>query len=212
VKNEEERLAEHYQYLVADPKAAKGGWHVVFGNGNEIFAEFGCGKGKFILTLAERNPNRNYVAFEGSGSIILRALEKAALKGSGNVVFVKEYIKDAGDYFAEGELSGIYLNFSDPWPKDRHARRRLTYSGYLSGYRKVLKQGSCVEFKTDNSGMFAFALDEFEKSGFRLLEATDDLHATGFEAKNAMTEYEDKFLAEGKKIHYCKAVNEAVFL
>ncbi|HWQ78189.1 MAG TPA: tRNA (guanosine(46)-N7)-methyltransferase TrmB [Anaerovoracaceae bacterium] len=204
VKNEEEKLAEQHRYLIEDPKARKGGWHEVFGNGNEIFAEFGCGKGKFIMTLAEQNPGRNYVAFEGRGSIILRALEKAAQKGPENIVFVKEYIKDVNEYFGEGELSGIYLNFSDPWPKDRHARRRLTHSRYLDGYRNVLKKGCCIEFKTDNSGMFAFALGEFESSGMKLLESTEDLYGTALAAKNVTTEYEDKFLAEGRKINYCK--------
>lgn len=205
VKNEEAKLAEHQQYLIGDPKAAKGRWHEVFGNRNEIFAEFGCGKGKFIMTLAERNPHRNYIAFEGRGSVILRALEKAAQKGLGNVVFVKEYIRDAEEYFGEGELSGIYLNFSDPWPKDRHARRRLVHASYLSGYRRILKKGSCIEFKTDNGGLFAFALNELESCGFRLEEATEDLHGTMLEAKYVTTEYEDKFIEAGKKIYYCKA-------
>lgn len=205
VKNEEARLAEHHRYLIGDPKAAKGCWHEVFGNRNEIYAEFGCGKGKFIMTLAEKNPHRNYVAFEGRGSIILRALEKASQKGLGNIVFVKEYIRNAEEYFGEGELSGIYLNFSDPWPKDRHAERRLLHGRYLSGYRKILKKGCSLEFKTDNSGLFAFALGELESGGFRLEESTDDLHGTRLEAKNVTTEYEDKFIAEGKKINYCKA-------
>lgn len=207
VKNEEERLAEHHQYLIGDPKARKGGWHEVFGNGNDIFAEFGCGKGKFIMTLAASNPGWNYVAFEGRGSIVLRALEKAAREGLDNIVFVKEYIKDTEEYFGEDELSGIYLNFSDPWPKDRHARRRLTHSRYLSGYRKILNKGGCIEFKTDNGDLFASALSEFESSGFQLLEVTEDLHSTELPAKNVTTEYEDKFLSEGKKIYYCKVEN-----
>jgi len=205
VKNEAERLAEHHRYLIGDPKAEKGSWQSVFGNGNGIYAEFGCGKGKFIMTLAERNPDRNYIAVEGKGSIILRALEKATQEGRNNIVFVNEYIRDVSEYFSEDELSGIYLNFSDPWPKDRHAKRRLTHGKYLDGYRKILKAGCCIEFKTDNSDMFAFALGEFENSGMKLLESTGDLHETGLPAKDATTEYEDKFRAEGRKINYCKA-------
>ena len=138
VKNEEERLAENNEYLISEPKDRKGNWSGVFGNDNPIFAEFGCGKGKFIMTLAERNPDRNYIAVEGRGSIILRALEKAGQKGLKNIVFVHEYMKDVKEFFAQKELSGIYLNFSDPWPKDRHAKRRLTHSKYLDGYRNVL--------------------------------------------------------------------------
>ncbi|MDD3168177.1 MAG: tRNA (guanosine(46)-N7)-methyltransferase TrmB [Eubacteriales bacterium] len=204
VKNEEERLAEHHQYLAEDPKAWKGKWQEVFENRNGIYAEFGCGKGKFIMSLAEQNPDRNYIAIEGRGSIILRALEKAAREELKNIVFVKEYIKDVTEYFDAGELTGIYLNFSDPWPKDRHAKRRLTHSRYLTGYREILKKGGCIEFKTDNVDLFSFAINEFESSDMSILESTEDLHRTGLEAKNVTTEYEDKFHAEGKKINYCK--------
>lgn len=205
VKNEEERLAEHHQYLIENPKAMKGKWRELFGNENGIYAEFGCGKGKFIMTLAEQNPDRNYIAVEGRGSIILRALEKAACEGRRNIIFVKEYIKDVSEYFGEGELSGIYLNFSDPWPKDRHAKRRLTHGRYLEGYRFILKKGCCIEFKTDNDDLYDFAVCEFESSGLKLLEATEDLHNSELEAKSVTTEYEDKFLAAGKKINFCKA-------
>ena len=204
VKNEEERLAEHHQYLIEAPESRKGNWQGVFENDNGIYAEFGCGKGQFIMTLAEQNPDRNYIAIEGRGSIILRALEKATREGLENIVFVKEYIRDVDEYFAKDELTGIYLNFSDPWPKDRHAKRRLTHSRYLQGYRNVLKEGCCIEFKTDNSDLFAFAEGEFESSGMKLLEITEDLHATELPAKNVTTEYEDKFKADGKKINYCK--------
>ena len=160
VKNEEDRLAEHHEYLIEDPKERKGNWQEVFENGNGIYAEFGCGKGKFIMTLAEKNPDWNYIAVEGRGSIILRALEKATQEGLKNIVFVKEYVKDVNEYFNEAELNGIYLNFSDPWPKDRHAKRRLTHSRYLDGYRKILKKGCCIEFKTDNSDLFSFAISD----------------------------------------------------
>lgn len=204
VKNEEERLAEHHEYLIAEPAERKGNWNEVFDHAGPIFAEFGCGKGKFVMTLAEQNPSRNYIAVEGRGSIILRALEKAAEKGLKNIVFVHEYMKDVNEFFAEGELSGIYLNFSDPWPKDRHAKRRLTHSRYLDGYRNVLKQGQCIEFKTDNDDLFSFAGEEFERCGMKLLEYSEDLHSTELEARFVTTEYEDKFNAAGKKIKYCK--------
>ncbi len=204
VKNEEERLAEYRQYLIDDPKALKGNWRSVFENDSAIYAELGCGKGKFIMTLAEQNPDRNYIAVEGRGSIILRALEKAVQEGRNNIVFVKEYIRDTEEYFGEGELSCLYLNFSDPWPKDRHAKRRLLHSRYLNGYRKALKPGCCIEFKTDNVGLFAFAKEEFENSGMMILESTDDLHRAELPARDVTTEYEDKFRAEGKKINYCK--------
>lgn len=204
VKNEQERLAEHHQYLIENPKAQRGNWRAVFENGNGIYVELGCGKGKFIMTQAEQNRDRNYIAIEGRGSIILRALEKATEEGLSNIVFVKEYVKDVAEYFTEDELSGIYLNFSDPWPKDRHAKRRLTHGRYLEGYRKVLKNGCCIEFKTDNVDLFAFAEGEFESCGMKLLESSEDLHSTELAARNVTTEYEDKFREEGRKINYCK--------
>ncbi|MDD2190369.1 MAG: tRNA (guanosine(46)-N7)-methyltransferase TrmB [Eubacteriales bacterium] len=204
VKNEEERLSEHHRYLIQQPQEKKNRWHEVFNNSNEIFAEFGCGRGQFILTLAKLNPDRNYIAFEGRGSIILRALEKAEGADLKNVMFIKEYINDVNEYFEENELSGIYLNFSDPWPKDRHSKRRLTHRRYLEGYQKVLKNGSHIEFKSDNSDFFLFALNEFKNCGMKLHESTMDLHGTKLEAAKVTTEYEDKFKAAGKEINYCK--------
>ena len=197
IKNEEERLSEHNQYLIKEPQRWKGKWQQLFNNKNNIYTELGCGKGQFILTMALLYPDNNYIAFEGRGSIILRALEKAAQKDSKN-------IKDSNEYFEGNELSGIYLNFSDPWPKDRHSKRRLTHSRYLEGYRTVLKKDGFIEFKTDNDGLFFFALDEFNNQGMKCLEFSRDLHSTELDAKKVTTEYEDKFRASGKKINYCK--------
>jgi len=198
-----ERLAEHHQYLIEAPRDRKGKWQQVFENGNEIFAEFGCGRGQFVMKLAEQNPGRNYIAVEGRGGIILRALEKAAKAGLDNIVFIKEYIHDVHEYFDKAELAGIYLNFSDPWPNGSHAKRRLIHGRYLNGYQQILKEGSCIEFKTDNAELNNFAKREFGKSGMLLLKSTEDLHCTDYGAKNVTTEYEDKFKAQGKKINYC---------
>ncbi|MHB8846425.1 MAG: tRNA (guanosine(46)-N7)-methyltransferase TrmB [Nitrospirota bacterium] len=203
IKNIEERIAEHRQCLIADPRDRKGKWRQVFRNGNEIYAELGCGRGQFILALAEQNPARNYIAVEGRSSVMLRALEKAAKAKLDNIVFINEYIHDVHEYFDKAELAGIYLNFSDPWPKGSHAPRRLTHGRFLDGYRRILKEGSCIEFKTDNDTLFAFAKREFEKSGMPLLRITEDLHCTDYAAKDVTTEYEDKFKAQGKKINYC---------
>jgi len=182
----------------------KGKWQQVFQNENEMFAEFGCGRGKFILTMAEQHPERNYVAFEGKGSIILRALEKAMMKDLNNIVFVKNYMIDVNEYFEQNELFGIYLNFSDPWPKKRHAKRRLTHRRYLAGYQRIVKGGGCIEFKTDNNDLFSFTVNELAKSGMNVLESTDDLHGAELEAKHVTTEYEERFHLKGKRIHYCK--------
>lgn len=204
VKNVENRIAEHHQYLVEDPKEKKGKWPQVFGNDNPIFVEFGSGKGKFITALAEQNPDRNYIAIECRKSIILRVLEKAREKGFSNIVVIYENITDVNEYFAENELSGIYLNFSDPWPKNRHAKRRLTNRAYLEGYKKVLRPGCCIEVKTDRDDLFAYTVNEFQKTDMKVVELTDDLHRTDLEARLVTTEYEDKFHRGGKKINYCK--------
>lgn len=204
VKNEEEKIAEHHRYLIDDPMDRKGKWQQVFENKNTIFAEFGCGRGQFILTLAEQHPDQNYIAFEGRGTIILRALEKAIKKDLNNIFFVNKYIIDVNDCFEQGELSGIYLNFSDPWPKKRHAKRRLTHNRYLKGYQKILKAGCYIEIKTDNDELFSFTCEEIKNNNMNILELTEDLHRTELEAKNVTTEYEDKFHKSGKNINYCK--------
>ncbi len=209
IKNIEKKIAEHHQCLIADPRGRKGKWQQVFKNRNEIYAEFGCGRGQFILALAEQNPARNYIAVEGRSSVILRALEKAAKAKLDNVVFIKEYIDDVHEYFDKDELAGIYLNFCDPWPKGSHAPRRLTHGRFLIGYRQILKERSRIEFKTDNDALFAFTKREFEKSGMPLLRSTEDLHSTDYAAKNVTTEYEDKFKAQGKKINYCMVMVSA---
>ena len=182
----------------------KGKWQHVFENENEIFAEFGCGRGQFIITMAEQNPDRNYIAFEGKGSIILRALEKAIKENLNNIVFVRKYVIDVSEYFAQNELFGIYLNFSDPWPKKRHVKRRLTHGRHLVGYQRILKAGGCIEVKTDNDDLFSFTVNEVQKSDMKVVESTDDLHSTELEAKYVTTEYEDRFHKNGKKINYCR--------
>lgn len=205
VKNVEQRIADHSQYLVEDPAAAKGKWQEIFKNTNPVYAEFGCGRGKFILEMAKQYPNRNYIAFEGKGSIILRALEKAMKEKPENVLFVFKFVSDVKEYFEKDELSGIYLNFNVPWRKRRHFERRLTHSSYLEGYRDILKDGCCIEFKTDSRELFSFSINEFRNNGMDLLESTDDLHSSDFEAKYMTTEYEDNFINMGMKINYCRA-------
>ena len=121
-----------------------------------------------------------------------------------NLVFVNLYMKTVGDCFAENELSGMYLNFSDPWPKDRHAARRLTHIGYLKGYGKALRPGSSLEFKTDNEGLFRFSVEQFEKCGLEQVDYSENLHNTDFESAKFMTEYEEKFSLRGHPIFYVK--------
>ena len=150
IKNLDERLAANSAFLIDDPRACRGRWAEIFGNDNPIMLEIGCGKGKFITSRAAANPDVNYIAAEGQSSVVLRAMEKAQESQLCNLRIFIDFIHDLRDYFEEGELSGLYLNFSDPWPKARHAKRRLTYHKNLENYRLVMKPGAAIEFKTDN--------------------------------------------------------------
>lgn len=204
IKNLEERLELNSTYLVRNPKDWKGRWRQVFGNDNPIYLEIGCGKGQFINRKAMLNPQINYIAIEGQSNVVLRAMEKAQDAGLGNLRIFITFVNDLEDYFEKGELTGIYLNFSDPWPKARHAKRRLTYRERLLNYKKVLCNGGAIEFKTDNDSLFEFTLEEVEAAGLSIEEMTRDLHQSLYDAKTVKTEYEEKFSAKGKNINYIK--------
>lgn len=183
-----------------------GRWNTVFGNDRPIYMEVGMGKGRFITELAGRRPENNYVGIEKYSSVLLRALEKREmLPELTNLYFLRMEAEDLTEVFGEQEVSGIYLNFSDPWPKDRHAKRRLPSREFLARYDRILKPEGRVEFKTDNRALFDFALDEAEAAGWRLEVCTFDLHQEEeLMADNIMTEYEERFSAMGNPI--CKLV------
>ena len=162
-------------------------------------SEIGCGKGKFISELAAREPEHFFVAIEGNKSVMLRALEKVREGGLDNVVFAPEFVEDLTDWFAEAEIDGIYLNFSDPLPKNYWYRRRLTYRARLKTYFSVLKDDGIVTFKTDNTGMFDWSIQEIRAADLRIIDITRDLHADP-DADNIETEYEAKFSGLGEKI------------
>ena len=209
VKNLEERLEQNSSFVIENPKEAKGRWAEIFGNRNPVYLEIGCGKGQFILTRAERNPQANFIAVEGQANVILRAMEKAEAAELPNLRLFIDFVNDLNDYFEPGELAGVYLNFSDPWPKARHDKRRLTYHKRLENYFQVMGEDGFVEFKTDNEGLFEFTLEEiqlFAEKGLEMAEMTRDLHGpdSQLESRQVTTEYEDKFRAAGKNINYVK--------
>ena len=215
VKNLEERLESNSSFLLKDPREAKGRWAEIFGNQNPVYLEIGCGKGQFILTHAKNCPQANYIAVEGQANVILRAMEKAETAGLGNLRLFIDFVNDLNDYFEKGELAGIYLNFSDPWPKARHDKRRLTYHKRLENYFQVMGEDGFVEFKTDNEGLFEFTLEEIallEEKGLGMAEMTRDLHAADctYDSRKTTTEYEDKFRASGKNINYVKICRKPV--
>lgn len=204
VKNVEERLAEYADYLIENPFLMQGKWKEAFGNDDKILLELGCGKGQFIIAKAKANKELNYIGVEGQQTIILRALEKASKEQTTNIRFMMGFIKDVTDIFEEDELSGVFLNFSDPWPKDRHSKRRLTHKNFLEGFKKVSKAGSILEIKTDNEELFEFTLGQIGMMGFEIIELTRNLHLSECTSKNITTEYEDKFKDFGKKIQFVK--------
>ena len=191
------------EFTIKDPEKKKGLWKKeVFGNDNEIHIEIGMGKGRFLMDMAALNPNINYVGIEKYSSVLLRAIQKQEQLLLPNVKFIRMEAENITDVFAPSEVGKIYLNFSDPWPKDRHAKRRLPSREFLGRYDKILKKDGVVEFKTDNKDLFQFALDEVEPAGWNLDAVTYDLHHDEtMNEGNVMTEYEEKFSSIGNPIY-----------
>ena len=187
---------------LADGWAVKGHWSEVFGNENPLHIEIGMGKGQFLMELAKRNPDINYVGIEKFSSVLLRAIQKQEVIDLPNIRFIRMEAEYICDVFAEGEVGKIYLNFSDPWPKDKHAKRRLPSRQFLERYDNILAKDGTVEFKTDNKGLFEFALEEIPEAGWQIRAKTYDLHADKELCEgNIMTEYEEKFSSLGQPIY-----------
>lgn len=191
-------------YVIHEPEQFKGRWNALFNNDNSIHAEIGMGKGKFIMQLAAMNPDINYIGIEKYSSVLLRALEKRQEAELPNLYFIRFDAEYLNNIFGQEELSGIYLNFSDPWPKDRHARRRLTSKEFFKRYDSCLKKDGKVIFKTDNRALFDFSLEEAKLAGWELEGVTFDLHNSEYLEGNVMTEYEERFVGKGNPI--CRLV------
>ena len=206
VKNLEPRIAACSHYLVPEAKANKGKWREFFGAkaDSRLYLELGCGKGKFLCAHAAADPDAYFVGIEGLDAVMVRGLERAENEQIANVRFVMEFISDIRDYFADGELDGIYLNFSDPWPKPRHEKRRFTYGPTLLKYRQIMKIDGFVAFKTDNEELFDYSMEEIHRLELQVEEMSRDLHNSHYEAKGFTTEYEEKFHGRGKNINYVK--------
>lgn len=187
--------------VVQEPKEARGKWREIFGNDHPLRIEIGMGKGKFLHTLAKENPDFNYVGIEKYSSVLLRAIQKMEEDELPNLLFIRMDAEEICEVFGEGEVDRIYLNFSDPWPKDRHAKRRLPSRQFLERYDRILKPDGVLEFKTDNESLFQFAVEEVPGAGWKVKALTYDLHADPELMKgNIMTEYEEKFSSKGNAI------------
>ncbi|MGN0345718.1 MAG: tRNA (guanosine(46)-N7)-methyltransferase TrmB [Lachnospiraceae bacterium] len=190
------------EYVIHEPETYKGRWKELFGNHHPIRLEIGMGKGRFLMTLAKENPDINYLGIEKYSTVLLRALQKMEIEPLPNIRFIRMDAENICDVFSREEIDRIYLNFSDPWPKDRHAKRRLPSRQFLERYDNILKSDGVLEFKTDNRDLFTFAEQEVKESKWQIREITYDLHnnASMMEG-NVMTEYEEKFSSLGNPIY-----------
>ena len=217
IKDIDEKLEGFGFLTVDDPAGERGGWRESFFVPTDreragLFLEIGCGKGTFITRMAEAYPESFFIGAEGNGSVILRSLEKTAAKRLGNVRFIVDYVSWLPAIFDDGELDGIFLNFCAPWPKARHAKRRLTHPSYLAQYAQVLAEGGSVRFKTDNDELFEWSLTQAEENaeslGFVISAVTRDLERSVYFADSPASEYEEKFSGAGKNINYFELIKK----
>lgn len=195
-KHGAERLAAVSDFFIEKPE---------YTDNKKLYVEIGCGKGKFIIENAEKNPDISYIAIEKVPDVILLAAEKTKERNLSNVRFMMTDANKLTEVFEKGSVDRIYLNFSDPWPKAKHYKRRLTYKTFLDVYRYILKDGGAIYFKTDNAGLFEFSLEQFTEDNWELKNITYDLHNSEFASDNIMTEYEKNFSEKGFNIHRVEA-------
>jgi tRNA (guanine-N7-)-methyltransferase len=205
VKGAKKKLRNHPEWVIADPEHHSGAWHDVFGNDHPIHLEIGCGKGQFIVGMAKTHPDINFIALEKYDSVLIRVLDKQLGAKLPNLRLIRVDARHLPSIFSEDEIHGIYLNFSDPWPKNRHAKRRLTHPRFLGRYRPMLKDGGFIEQRTDQFALFEFSLRHFVACPWLDVRKTSlDLH--GDETVRHTTEFEDKFVEEGKRIFWASVI------
>lgn len=202
-KNLDVRFERCAAVMAHDPREKRGKWRETFGNDNPIRLEIGCGKGRFILETARRNPDVNFVAIEKEEGALIMATEKAVAEQLPNLRFLSFDAAALEEIFAPGEIDLIYLNFSDPWPPNRQRKRRLTWRSFLEVYDHILTDTGAIFFKTDNQRLFEWSLGELCQNGWLLQNISLDLHKSDYD--NIMTEYEEKFSAQGYRIYRVEA-------
>lgn len=200
-----EYLQKYPSIVIQQPENCKGKWSEIFGNRNPIHVEVGTGKGQFLAGMAELHPNINYIGVEKYDSVIVTALERIKEKELPNFKLLNEDVVNFTTFFNEFEINRVYINFTDPWPKNRHEKRRLTHEGFLKMYEQVIGKNGEIHFKTDNQGLFEYSLHSFSKYGMLLKNISLDLHKSDIEG-NVMTEYEQKFSEKGLRIYRCEAM------
>ena len=200
-------LLGHPDIVIFKPALHKGHWAEEFGNSNPICVELGMGRGQFLSNNAAKHPNNNYIGIEKKNEVVLTALQRVleSEQSMKNLRMLPTNIDCISELFEMHEIDILYINFCDPWPKDRHAKRRLTHRRFLNEYKELLKPKAQIIFKTDNRELFDFSVGEFQDCGYEIIEITYDLHKLE-DPENVMTEYEKKFSEMGVKINRLKAV------
>ncbi len=210
MKNLEPRMERCAAYRIAEPQEKKGQWRSLKPDCTALWVEVGCGKGKFTAETAQANPDMLLIAVERCREAMVVAMEKARDMGLRNVFFIDMDVAEIENIFAPGEIDRLFINFPDPWPRKKNAKRRLTHRGFLDKYCRVVREGGEFHFKTDNAPLFAFSLEEFAACGLETKNVTDDLHKDG--VLGIMTGYEEKFHALGTPIHRCEVVCKPLVL
>ena len=201
-----EKIHSEKDYFIIDPQACYGKWAGVFDIPQPIILEIGMGAGRLLTSYAAHNPNLNYIGIEKQEELIKQAIVKSHAVSISNIKFLWVNADNLEKVFGENEISHLHLNFSDPWPKNKHAKRRLTHRNYLNKYRHILRSGGVLEVKTDNAGLFEFTINELLHEKWQIDKVTFDLHSKDY-FDGYMTEYEERFNSKGEKIYYLQATN-----
>ncbi|WP_152394834.1 tRNA (guanosine(46)-N7)-methyltransferase TrmB [Paenibacillus guangzhouensis] len=208
-----ENLEQQTDLVVLEPHTYKGRWHEFFGNDRPIYVELGMGKGQFVSRMSAKYPDVNFIGMDMYDELVRRASEKArnvwaeqGVDSPPNVALARANIETLEDIFAPGEITRVYLNFSDPWPKARHARRRLTHHRFVDKYIGVMNAQGEIHFKTDSETLFEFSLNSFADMGLQMTNISLNLHRNGLNEEHVMTEYEQKFMGKGMNIHRVEVV------
>lgn len=200
----QDKLNSYPQYVPQQAEQLRGSWQSRFAQTQPIHIEVGSGKGQFIVEMAKQHPDINYISIEIQTSVIVNVLEHQLREQLPNLQILHADGRDLTQYFADGEISRVYLNFSDPWPKKKHAKRRLTSEYFLGQYQTILVADGEIHFKTDNQGLFEYSLASMSQYGMHFKQVWLNLHASDFEG-NVQTEYEEKFSARGQRIYRMEA-------
>ncbi|SDZ29259.1 tRNA (guanine-N7-)-methyltransferase [Evansella caseinilytica] len=197
-------IEDHPQIVEPNPEYWKGRWRELFANDHPLHVEIGTGKGQFVTTMAAEYPQRNVIGVEKYDSVIISGVERLINTPLPNIRLLREDVEKIPDFFGKREVDRLYINFTDPWPKNRHEKRRLTHQNFLAKYMQVLKDSGEIHMKTDNQDLFEYSLASFSQHGFKLKNIRLDLHRSEME-ENIMTEYEERFVKQGMRIYRLEA-------